>query len=156
MTSARFNKLYEGDSSCAPKAIVLISNGTVIIGNTVVQKVLSPSNLIFYSLPLSLAAMKKLLNIYHTAIKPMEQAFKYNELRQHEVTGESAFCWRLHLDIRVRFIKYRAQWVLQETSAKNSVINNTQNLSLPATHERFCHLTLAPRNTHHIVHTVPL
>ncbi|XP_062243859.1 myosin-14-like [Platichthys flesus] len=32
------------------------------------------------------AAMKKLLNIYHTAIKPMEQAYKYNELRQHEVT----------------------------------------------------------------------
>ncbi|KAF7223758.1 sarcalumenin [Nothobranchius furzeri] len=31
-------------------------------------------------------AIKKLLNIYHTAIKPMEQAFKYNELRQHEVT----------------------------------------------------------------------
>ncbi|XP_050926715.1 sarcalumenin isoform X6 [Lates calcarifer] len=31
-------------------------------------------------------AMKKLLNIYHTAIKPMEQAYKYNELRQHEVT----------------------------------------------------------------------
>nr|XP_061792045.1 uncharacterized protein LOC133581961 [Nerophis lumbriciformis] len=32
------------------------------------------------------AAMTKLLNIYHTAIKPVEQAFKYNELRQHEVT----------------------------------------------------------------------
>ncbi|XP_040001331.1 sarcalumenin-like [Xiphias gladius] len=32
------------------------------------------------------AAMKKLLNIYHTAIKPMEQAYKYNELRQYEVT----------------------------------------------------------------------
>ncbi|XP_028998999.1 sarcalumenin-like [Betta splendens] len=32
------------------------------------------------------AAMKKLLNIYHTAIKPVEQAYKYNELRQHEVT----------------------------------------------------------------------
>ncbi|XP_035026797.1 sarcalumenin [Hippoglossus stenolepis] len=32
------------------------------------------------------AAMKKLLNIYYTAIKPMEQAYKYNELRQHEVT----------------------------------------------------------------------
>lgn len=32
------------------------------------------------------AAMKKLLDIYHTAIKPVEQAFKYNELRQHEVT----------------------------------------------------------------------
>ncbi|XP_077461562.1 uncharacterized protein LOC144077581 [Stigmatopora argus] len=33
-----------------------------------------------------IAAMKKLLNIYHSAIKPVEQAFKYNELRQHEVT----------------------------------------------------------------------
>ncbi|AWP05990.1 putative sarcalumenin-like [Scophthalmus maximus] len=32
------------------------------------------------------AAMKKLLNSYHSAIKPMEQAYKYNELRQHEVT----------------------------------------------------------------------
>ncbi|CAJ1053208.1 uncharacterized protein LOC121604182 [Xyrichtys novacula] len=32
------------------------------------------------------AAMEKLLSIYHTAIKPMEQAYKYNELRQHEVT----------------------------------------------------------------------
>ncbi|XP_069386920.1 LOW QUALITY PROTEIN: sarcalumenin [Paralichthys olivaceus] len=32
------------------------------------------------------AAMKKLLDIYRTAIKPMEQAYKYNELRQHEVT----------------------------------------------------------------------
>ncbi|XP_037621033.1 sarcalumenin-like isoform X3 [Sebastes umbrosus] len=32
------------------------------------------------------AAMKKLLNIYHTTIRPMEQAYKYNELRQHEVT----------------------------------------------------------------------
>lgn len=42
------------------------------------------------TLSLSPAAMKKLLNIYHTAIKPMEQAFKYNELRQHEVTGISA------------------------------------------------------------------
>ncbi|CAN9510084.1 unnamed protein product [Ophioblennius macclurei] len=31
-------------------------------------------------------AMKTLLSIYHTAIKPMEDAFKYNELRQHEVT----------------------------------------------------------------------
>uniref|UniRef100_A0A8C2WDA6 Sarcalumenin n=1 Tax=Cyclopterus lumpus TaxID=8103 RepID=A0A8C2WDA6_CYCLU len=42
------------------------------------------------SLSLSPAAMKKLLNIYHAAIQPMEQAFKYNELRQHEVTGEPA------------------------------------------------------------------
>uniref|UniRef100_A0A3Q0SAG3 Sarcalumenin n=1 Tax=Amphilophus citrinellus TaxID=61819 RepID=A0A3Q0SAG3_AMPCI len=31
-------------------------------------------------------AVKTLLNIYHKAIKPVEQAFKYNELRQHEVT----------------------------------------------------------------------
>lgn len=54
--------------------------------------------IITLSLSLSLAAMKKLLNIYHTAIKPMEQAFKYNELRQHEVTGKSPSCWRLRLD----------------------------------------------------------
>ncbi|CAL1601792.1 unnamed protein product [Knipowitschia caucasica] len=32
------------------------------------------------------AAQKKLLDIYHNAIKPMEDAFKYNELRQYEVT----------------------------------------------------------------------
>ncbi|KAF7653337.1 hypothetical protein LDENG_00084180 [Lucifuga dentata] len=32
------------------------------------------------------AALKKLLNIYHAAIKPLEQTYKYNELRQHEVT----------------------------------------------------------------------
>ncbi len=50
------------------------------------------------TLSFSLAAMKKLLNIYHTAIKPVEQAFKYNELRQHEVTGKSASCWSSHLD----------------------------------------------------------
>lgn len=46
------------------------------------------------------AAMKKLLNIYHTAIKPMEQAFKYNELRQHEVTGKPASCLRFALGCR--------------------------------------------------------
>ncbi|XP_068177870.1 sarcalumenin [Antennarius striatus] len=32
------------------------------------------------------AALRKLLSIYHSNIKPMEQVFKYNELRQHEVT----------------------------------------------------------------------
>lgn len=42
------------------------------------------------TLPLCPAAMRKLLNIYHTAIRPVEQAFKYNELRQHEVTGKTA------------------------------------------------------------------
>ncbi|XP_012722468.2 sarcalumenin isoform X2 [Fundulus heteroclitus] len=31
-------------------------------------------------------AIKRLLDIYHKAIKPMEQVFRYNELRQHEVT----------------------------------------------------------------------
>lgn len=35
-------------------------------------------------------SIKTLMNIYHKDIKPMEQAFKYNELRQHEVTGKSA------------------------------------------------------------------
>ncbi|XP_055773725.1 sarcalumenin-like isoform X2 [Salvelinus fontinalis] len=32
------------------------------------------------------AAIKKLQHIYHSAIKPMEMAYKYNELRAHEVT----------------------------------------------------------------------
>ncbi|XP_030208353.1 sarcalumenin [Gadus morhua] len=32
------------------------------------------------------AAMKKLLSIYHSAIKPMENAYKYNEMRQHQVS----------------------------------------------------------------------
>ncbi|XP_071245646.1 sarcalumenin-like isoform X1 [Salvelinus alpinus] len=32
------------------------------------------------------AAIKKLQHIYHSAIKPMETAYKYNELRAHEVT----------------------------------------------------------------------
>ncbi|XP_006790850.1 sarcalumenin-like isoform X3 [Neolamprologus brichardi] len=34
----------------------------------------------------SKGAVKTLLNIYHKAVKPVEQAFKYKELRQHEVT----------------------------------------------------------------------
>ncbi|KAM6966904.1 sarcalumenin isoform 1-T1 [Tautogolabrus adspersus] len=43
------------------------------------------------------AAIERLRKIYHTSIKPMEQAYKYNELRQHEISaypgrtfGESA------------------------------------------------------------------
>ena len=39
ITSARFNKLYAGDSSCAAKAIVVISNGSKNINNTLVQNV---------------------------------------------------------------------------------------------------------------------
>lgn len=49
--------------------------------------------------------MKKLLNIYYTAIRPVEQAFKYNELRQHEVTGEEKNGVRLrgaYTPVRVR------------------------------------------------------
>lgn len=33
------------------------------------------------------AALERLRKIYHTSIKPMEQAYKYNELRQHEISG---------------------------------------------------------------------
>jgi hypothetical protein len=36
------------------------------------------------------AALQKLRKIYHSAIKPMEQAYKYNELRQHEISGTAA------------------------------------------------------------------
>ncbi|KAG7269875.1 hypothetical protein CRUP_033242 [Coryphaenoides rupestris] len=32
------------------------------------------------------AALQRLRKIYHSAIKPMEQAYKYNELRQHEIS----------------------------------------------------------------------
>lgn len=34
-----------------------------------------------------LAALERLRKIYHSSIKPMEQAYKYNELRQHEISG---------------------------------------------------------------------
>ncbi|MED6278069.1 hypothetical protein CHARACLAT_019859 [Characodon lateralis] len=33
------------------------------------------------------AAIQKLRKIYHSSIKPMEQAYKYNELRQHEISA---------------------------------------------------------------------
>lgn len=33
------------------------------------------------------AALERLRKIYHTSIRPMEQAYKYNELRQHEISG---------------------------------------------------------------------
>ncbi|KAK7940383.1 hypothetical protein WMY93_003709 [Mugilogobius chulae] len=32
------------------------------------------------------AFLQRLRSIYHTSIKPMEQAYKYNELRQHEIS----------------------------------------------------------------------
>lgn len=49
-------------------------------------------NIFFYYPFLSLsscppAALERLRKIYHTSIKPMEQAYKYNELRQHEISG---------------------------------------------------------------------
>ncbi|KAF5887923.1 sarcalumenin-like isoform X1, partial [Clarias magur] len=33
------------------------------------------------------AALQKLRTIYHNSIKPMEHAYKYNELRQHEISA---------------------------------------------------------------------
>lgn len=41
------------------------------------------------------AAVERLRKIYHTSIKPMEQAYKYNELRQHEISGTAAVCTSL-------------------------------------------------------------
>ncbi|KTF76387.1 hypothetical protein cypCar_00030106 [Cyprinus carpio] len=32
------------------------------------------------------AALQRLMKIYHNSIRPMEQAYKYNELRQHEIS----------------------------------------------------------------------
>lgn len=37
--------------------------------------------------PLSTAVLQRLRKIYHSSIKPLEQSYKYNELRQHEITG---------------------------------------------------------------------
>lgn len=31
--------------------------------------------------------LQRLRKIYHSSIKPLEQSYKYNELRQHEITG---------------------------------------------------------------------
>ncbi|XP_058851704.1 sarcalumenin-like isoform X2 [Acipenser ruthenus] len=33
------------------------------------------------------AALQRLRKVYHSAIKPLEQAYKYNELRQHEISA---------------------------------------------------------------------
>ncbi|GAB1299953.1 Sarcalumenin [Apodemus speciosus] len=33
------------------------------------------------------AVLQRLRKIYHSSIKPLEQSYKYNELRQHEITG---------------------------------------------------------------------
>uniref|UniRef100_A0A8C2KWA0 Sarcalumenin n=1 Tax=Cyprinus carpio TaxID=7962 RepID=A0A8C2KWA0_CYPCA len=33
------------------------------------------------------AALQRLMKIYHNSIRPMEQAYKYNELRQHEISA---------------------------------------------------------------------
>lgn len=42
----------------------------------------------WFCLSISLAIVKKLQHIYHTAIKPLEEVYKYQELRQHEVSGK--------------------------------------------------------------------
>lgn len=51
-------------------------------------------------------ALERLRKIYHTSIKPMEQAYKYNELRQHEISGiviaaGSALCFSGLLGLNV-------------------------------------------------------
>lgn len=40
--------------------------------------------------PSLLGVLQRLRKIYHNAIRPMEQAYKYNELRQHEITGRKS------------------------------------------------------------------
>lgn len=35
--------------------------------------------------------LQRLRKIYHTSIKPLEQSYKYNELRQHEITGTASW-----------------------------------------------------------------
>lgn len=49
------------------------------------------AGLTFLFLPgLFLAAiLQRLRKIYHSSIKPLEQSYKYNELRQHEITGKA-------------------------------------------------------------------
>lgn len=34
--------------------------------------------------------LQRLRKIYHSSIKPLEQSYRYNELRQHEITGNAA------------------------------------------------------------------
>lgn len=33
--------------------------------------------------------LQRLRKIYHASIKPLEQSYRYNELRQHEITGNA-------------------------------------------------------------------
>lgn len=39
--------------------------------------------------PRTPAVLQRLRKIYHSSIKPLEQSYKYNELRQHEITGRA-------------------------------------------------------------------
>lgn len=56
------------------------------------------------------AAIQKLRKIYHSSIKPMEQAYKYNELRQHEISGIAKKChisktsFQLYIPVKLRLI----------------------------------------------------
>lgn len=49
------------------------------------------------------AALQRLRKIYHTSIKPMEQAYKYNELRQHEISGIADHRLRRHFGLLCGF-----------------------------------------------------
>lgn len=54
-------------------------------------------------------ALERLRKIYHTSIKPMEQAYKYNELRQHEISGITE-TWATHtLYVNVALV---IQWLV--------------------------------------------
>lgn len=33
--------------------------------------------------------LQRLRKIYHSSIKPLEHSYRYNELRQHEITGNA-------------------------------------------------------------------
>lgn len=54
-----------------------------------------------------------MLDIYHTAIKPMELAYKYNELRQHEVTGKVIdSTTSTHINIIVEAYKHQSHIIV--------------------------------------------
>lgn len=47
----------------------------------------SPALMLSLHPSLLAVVLQRLRKIYHSSIKPLEQSYKYNELRQHEITG---------------------------------------------------------------------
>lgn len=74
-------KDYAGECDATPHLLFHSHSLSVILSKT--SSPLPPPAI----LP---AALERLRKIYHTSIKPMEQAYKYNELRQHEISGIGA------------------------------------------------------------------